>query len=374
MARVHNFNAGPAALPVAVLEEVQEELVDYAGNGLSVLEMSHRSPSFMAIYEQAEATLREVLGIPEDYDVLFLSGGATLEFAALAMNLMRTGRAGYVVSGHFSKVAMDEGARYGEALCLATGEDENFTRIPQKAEIEGAIAREVAAGGLDYVHICQNNTIYGTMYQALPETGDVPLVADVSSCFLSLPLDVARYGVIYAGAQKNAGPAGVTVVICRHDLIAHGPALGICPAYLDWRTQAMKQSMLNTPNTFGIYVCGKVFEWVRKMGGLEVMEARNRKKASMLYDVLDQSALFHGVANPADRSIANVTFSTNIPELDREFVSEAARAGLVGLGGHRLVGGMRASIYNAVPKASVERLCGLMKEFEELHAGTSATE
>ena len=374
MPRAHNLNPGPAALPVQVLEEVQAELVDYAGNGLSVLEMSHRAPSFIEIYEKAEETLRDVLGIPGDYDVLFLSGGATLEFAALAMNLMRTGRAGYVVSGHFSKVAMDEGARYGEAVCLATGEGSNFSAIPTKAEIDSAIVAEVAAGGLDYVHICQNNTIYGTMFHELPETDDVPLVADVSSCFLSLPLDVERYGVIYAGAQKNAGPAGVTVVICRHDLIAQGPALGICPAYLDWRSQAMKQSMLNTPNTFGIYVCGKVFEWVKEMGGLEAMEARNRKKASMLYDVLDQSKLFRGVARPQDRSIANVTFTTNIPELDREFVSEAARAGLVGLGGHRLVGGMRASIYNSVPKASVERLCGLMKEFEELHAGSSSTE
>ena len=374
MARVHNFNPGPAALPAPVLEDVQAELMDYAGYGLSVMEMSHRAPSFMEIYERAESTLRELLHIPDAYDVLFLSGGATLEFAALAMNLMRTGRAGYVVSGHFSKVAMNEGAKYGEALCLATGEDTDFSAIPAKADIDAQVAREAAAGGLDYVHICQNNTIYGTMYQALPETGDVPLVADVSSCFLSLPLDVERYGVIYAGAQKNAGPAGVTVVICRHDLIADGPALGITPAYLDWRSQAMKQSMLNTPNTFGIYVCGKVFEWVKEMGGLEAMEARNRKKASMLYDVIDHSELFCGVARPADRSIANVTFTTNTPELDREFVAEAAKAGLVGLGGHRLVGGMRASIYNAVPKTSVERLCGLMREFEELHAGTSATE
>ncbi len=373
MARSHNFNPGPAALPLAVLEEVQQELVDYAGNGLSVLEMSHRSPAFMAIYEKTEATLRSVLGIPENYDVLFLSGGATLEFAAVAMNLMRTGRAGYVASGHFSSVAMREGAKYGEAICLASSEESDYAHIPAVADVEAAIARE-AEQGLDYVHICQNNTIYGTMWHELPDTGDVPLVADVSSCFLSLPLDVERYGVIYAGAQKNAGPAGVTVVICRHDLIAEGPALSICPSYLDWRRQTMQQSMLNTPNTFGIYVCGKVFQWVKDMGGLEAMEARNRKKAAMLYDVIDHSELFRGVASVQDRSIANVTFTTNIPELDREFVSEAADAGLIGLGGHRLVGGMRASIYNAVPKASVERLCGLMKEFEELHAGTSATE
>lgn len=373
MARAHNFNPGPAALPLPVLEAVQKELLEYAGSGLSVLEMSHRSPAFLAIYEKAEATLRSLLGIPESYDVLFLSGGATLEFAGVPLNLMRTGRAGYVASGHFSKKALEEGAKYGEVVCLASSEDADYAEIPGVAEVEEAVARETEAG-LDYVHICQNNTIFGTMWHQLPSTGDVPLVADVSSCFLSLPLDVERYGVIYAGAQKNAGPAGVTVVICRHDLIAGGPALPICPSYLDWRRQAQQQSMLNTPNTFGIYVCGKVFEWVQQMGGLEAMEARNRKKAALLYDAIDHSELFHGVAAVKDRSIANVTFTTNIPELDREFVSEAAAAGLLGLGGHRLVGGMRASIYNAVPKASVERLCGLMAEFEELHAGISSTE
>ncbi len=366
MARVHNFNPGPAALPLPVLEEVQAELLDYAGEGLSVMEMSHRSAMYKPIYEEAEATLRRVLAIPDDYDVLFLSGGATLEFAAVAMNLMRTGRAGYVVSGNFSKKAYEEGAKYGEALCIATSEDTDYDRIPEVGDLSGS--------GLDYVHICQNNTIFGTMWQRLPKTGDVPLVADVSSCFLSMPLDVERYGVIYAGAQKNAGPAGVAVIIVRHDLIAQGPALPICPTYLDWRLQALQGSMLNTPNTWGIYVCGKVFKWVEEMGGLEAMEARNRKKASLLYDAIDRSGLFHGTALPRDRSISNVTFTTDIPELDREFVSEAARAGLVGLGGHRLVGGMRASIYNAVPKASVERLVGLMEEFEELHAGTSATE
>lgn len=359
MSRVHNFSAGPAALPEAVLRECADELVDFHGSGMSILEMSHRSAAFQEVIDDAEATLRSLLAIPDDYRVLFLQGGATLEFSAVALNLMTHGRAGYVVSGHFAEVAAREGARYGEAIVLASSADSGFDRIPDVSHLD--------VRGLDYVHICQNNTIFGTMYHELPDTGDVPLVADVSSCFLSMPLDVSRYGVIYAGAQKNAGPAGVTIVIVRQDLLEGGPALDKCPAYLDWTTQAAKGSMLNTPNTFGIYLCAKVFHWVERMGGLEAMEARNRAKADALYRQLDTSTLFSGTAWPASRSIANVTFRTPVPEIDREFVAEAAQLGLVGLGGHRLAGGMRASIYNAVEPESVERLCELMEEFEATH-------
>ena len=367
MARVHNFSAGPAALPLGVLEETAAELLDYRGSGMSVLEMSHRSSTYQAIYDETEACLRRILSIPDTYRVLFLQGGATLEFAAIPMNLMRTGRAGYVVSGNFAKKAWEEAQRYGEAEALATSEDTHFDRIPDLAPV----ADRCATGGLDYLHICQNNTNFGTMYHELPETGEVPLVADVSSCFLSLPLDVERYGLIYAGAQKNAGPAGVTVVIVREDLIEDGPALGICPSYLDFRTQASKGSMLNTPNTFGIYLCGKVFAWVEATGGLAAMEQRNRQKAELLYGILDKSSLFHGTAQPGSRSIANVTFRTGDAELDAAFIAGARERGIEGIGGHRLVGGMRASIYNAVPMESVEALAAYMQEFEAQHTPTA---
>lgn len=359
MSRVHNFSAGPAALPQPVLEEVASELLDFKGSGMSILEMSHRSPAFQEVIDDAEATLRRLLDIPSNYRVLFLQGGATLEFAGIPMNLMATGKAGYIVSGHFAKKAAQEAARYGEVRILASSEDTGFDRIPDCTDLD--------CSGLDYAYICQNNTIFGTMFHSLPDTGDVPLVADVSSCFLSMPLEVERYGLIYAGAQKNAGPAGVTVVIVREDLIEKGPAQDICPSYLDYSVQAAKDSMLNTPNTFGIYLCGKVFRWVEELGGLEAMERRNRAKADALYAQLDCSDLFSGTAQPQSRSIANVTFRTPVPEIDREFVAEAAELGLVGLGGHRLVGGMRASIYNAVEPESVERLVDLMEEFERTH-------
>ena len=365
MARVHNFNAGPAALPLPVLEEAQSELLDYRGSGMSVLEMSHRSPAFQAIYDDAEATLRRVLGIPDGYRVLFLQGGATLEFAGIPLNLMRKGRAGYLVTGNFAKKAWKEAAKYGEAPAIASSEDTGFDRIPDLSGVPG----RAAEGDLDYVYICQNNTIFGTMYHELPECGDTPLVADVSSCFLSMPLDVSRYGLIYAGAQKNAGPAGVTVVIVRDDLIADGPARAdICPSYLDYKVQASKDSMLNTPNTFGIYLCGKVFRWVEETGGLAAMEARNREKADLLYGLLDDSKLFHGHAQPGSRSIANVTFRTGDAELDAAFIAGAAERSITGVKGHRLVGGMRASIYNAVTLESVRALASYMEEFEAEHA------
>lgn len=365
MARVHNYSAGPAALPLEVLEEAQSELLDYRGLGMSVLEMSHRSAAYQQIIEEAEETLRDILDIPDTYRVLFLQGGATLEFAGIPLNLMHRGRAGYLVTGNFAKKAWQEAQKYGEAPVLASSEGTSFDRIPDL----GPVASRVAEGDLDYVYICQNNTIFGTEYRELPQTGETPLVADVSSCFLSHPLDVERYGLIYAGAQKNAGPAGVTVVIVREDLIADGPARAdICPTYLDYRLQASKESMYNTPNTFGIYLCGKVLRWIERTGGLKAMQARNQEKADVLYGLLDKSEIFHGTAQPSSRSLSNVTFRTDSPELDKEFVSGAARRGIQGVKGHRLVGGMRASIYNAVTLDDVKALASYMEEFEASHS------
>ena len=365
MARVHYYSAGPAALPLEVLEEAQSELLDYRGLGMSVLEMSHRSAAYQQIIEEAEETLRDILDIPDTYRVLFLQGGATLEFAGIPLNLMRRGRAGYLVTGNFAKKAWQEAQKYGEAPVLASSEGTSFDRIPDL----GPVASRVAEGDLDYVYICQNNTIFGTEYRELPQTGETPLVADVSSCFLSHPLDVERYGLIYAGAQKNAGPAGVTVVIVREDLIADGPARAdICPTYLDYRLQASKESMYNTPNTFGIYLCGKVLRWIERTGGLKAMQARNQEKADVLYGLLDKSEIFHGTAQPSSRSLSNVTFRTDSPELDKEFVSGAAQRGIQGVKGHRLVGGMRASIYNAVTLDDVKTLASYMEEFEASHS------
>ena len=363
MARVHNFSAGPAALPQSVLAQIADEMLDYRGCGMSVLEMSHRSPMYQEIIDDAEATLRRLLSIPDNYRVLFLQGGATLQFAGIPMNLMRTGRAGYIVTGNFANKAYKEAGKYGEAVCLASSEDTGFDRIPA---LDAANER-IAQGDLDYVYICQNNTIFGTMFNELPACGDTPLVADVSSCFLSQPLDVKRYGLIYAGAQKNAGAAGVTVVIMRDDLIADGPAFAQTPEYMDFKTQAQKGSMLNTPNTFGIYVCGKVFRWVEETGGLEAMVQRNWEKANLLYNLLDSSQLFHGTAQPESRSIANVTFRTGNPELDAEFIAGTKANRMENVKGHRLVGGMRASVYNAVPLESVRALASYMEDFERGH-------
>ena len=360
MARVHNFSAGPAALPVSVLTEIRDEMLDYRGCGMSVLEMSHRSPIYQQIIDDAEATLRRLLSIPDNYRVLFLQGGATLQFAGIPMNLMRRGRAGYYVTGNFANKAYKEAAKYGDAVLLASSEDTGFDRIPGLADSAAAIAEQ----DLDYVYICQNNTIFGTMFHELPECGDTPLVADVSSCFLSQPLDVERYGLIYAGAQKNAGAAGVTVIIVRDDLIADGPANPATPQYMDFKLQASKGSMLNTPNTFGIYVCGKVFRWVEETGGLTAMAERNWAKANLLYDLLDQSEVFLGTAQPGSRSIANVTFRTGNAELDAAFVAGAKERHIENIKGHRLVGGMRASVYNAVKMEDVEALASYMREFE----------
>ena len=358
MARVHNFSAGPAALPTSVLAEIADEMMDYRGCGMSVLEMSHRSSMYQQIIDDAEATLRRLLSIPDNYRVLFLQGGATLQFAGIPMNLMRRGRAGYVVTGNFANKAYKEAAKYGEAVLLASSEGTNFDRIPDMADINARIAAEAAGDGLDYVYICQNNTIFGTMFHELPDCGDVPLVADVSSCFLSQPLDVERYGLIYAGAQKNAGAAGVTVVIVRGDLIADGPAFAQTPQYMDLKTQAAKGSMLNTPNTFGIYVCGR----------LAAMAERNWAKANLLYGLLEHSELFHGTAQADSRSIANVTFRTGDAELDAAFVAGAAGHQIQNVKGHRLVGGMRASVYNAVTMEDVQALATYMKNFEAQHS------
>lgn len=363
MARVFNFSAGPAALDESVLKQCADEMLDYNNSGMSVLEMSHRSAAYQEIFDETEASLRRLVDIPDNYKVLFLQGGATLQFAGIPMNLMASGHAGYFVTGNFAKKAWQEACKYGDAEVIASSEDTDFDRIPSVAGV-GELAE---VRGLDYVYICQNNTIYGTQFHELPECGDVPLVADVSSCFLSEPLDVSRYGLVYAGAQKNAGVAGVTIVIVRDDLIKDGPALTCCPTYLDYRVEADKGSMLNTPNTFGIYVCGKVFKWAEEIGGLEAMQARNQEKSGLLYDYLDQSTLFHGHAQPESRSIANVTFRTGNPALDAEFVKGATERGLVGVKGHRLVGGMRASVYNAVPVEGARALVDYMNEFEKEH-------
>ena len=360
MARVHNFSAGPAALPTSVLAEIADEMMDYRGCGMSVLEMSHRSSMYQQIINDAEATLRRLLSIPDNYRVLFLQGGATLQFAGIPMNLMRRGRAGYVVTGNFANKAYKEAAKYGEAVLLASSEDTNFDRIPDMADINARIAAEATGDGLDYVYICQNNTIFGTMYHELPNCGDVPLVADVSSCFLSQGAGIET--------AERMSAAGVTVVIVRDNLIADDPAFAQTPQYLNLKTQAAKGSMLNTPNTFGIYVCGKVFHWVEQTGGLAAMAERNWAKANLLYDLLENSKLFHGTAQTDSRSIANVTFRTGDADLDAAFVAGAAEHQIQNVKGHRLVGGMRASVYNAVTMEDVQALASYMKDFEAQHS------
>jgi phosphoserine aminotransferase len=365
MARAFNFSAGPSALPEKILEEAATEMLDFGGTGMSVMEMSHRSPAFQAIVDDAEETLRRLMSIPDDYRVLFLQGGATLQFASVPMNLMRTGRAGYVVSGNWSKLAWREAQKYGEAPLVATSEEDGFTRTP---EVPTPIDQD-----LDYLYVCQNETVFGTMMRELPDTGSVPLVADVSSMFLSCPLDVERYGLIFAGAQKNAGPAGTTVVICRDDLIGDGPALGdVVPTYMGYRIQADKGSLYNTPNCWGIYMCGKVFHWVEDMGGLGPMGERNWARVGRIYDFLDESSLFEPLVEKSSRSIANVTFRCPTPELDAAFVAGAREHGIQNIKGHRILGGMRASCYNAVPDAAIDALLAYMEAFEGEH-GQAAT-
>lgn len=359
MSRVYNFAAGPAILPEEVLREAQADMMDYKGSGMSVMEMSHRSAAFKDIIETAEADIRDLLQIPENYKVLFVQGGATQQFAAIPMNLMKGGKADYIVSGSWSKKAFKEAQLYGDAVCVASSEDENFSYVPDVDELK---FRDDA----DYVYICQNETIYGTTYHKLPDTGNVPLVSDVSSMFLSQPMNVSDFGVIYGGAQKNIGPAGVTVVIVRDDLIREdvNPQT---PTIMRYITQAKAGSLSNTPPCWGIYICGLVFKWLKNLGGLDAMKKINEEKAAILYDYLDSSKLFKATARKEDRSIMNVPFITGSDELDALFVSEAKDHRIESIKGHRSVGGMRASIYNAMPKAGVEALVEFMADFEKAH-------
>ena len=358
MNRVYNFSAGPSMLPESVLRRAADEMLDYHGCGQSVMEMSHRSKEYQGIIDSAESLLREVMGIPDNYKVLFLQGGASSQFAMIPMNLMtKSGKADFVLTGQWATKAYQEASRYGEAHVVASSKDKTFSYIP---ELDPAAFTKDA----DYFHICMNNTIYGTRYTKLPETGDVPLVADISSCILSEPIDVSRFALLYAGAQKNMAPAGLTVVIIREDLIGH--AMDITPTMFNYKTHADNGSMYNTPPCYNIYIAGLVLEWIRdKIGGLEEMKKINEKKAGMLYDFLDQSKLFRGTVVPKDRSLMNVPFVTGSDELDAKFVKAATAAGFVNLKGHRTVGGMRASIYNAMPVEGVEKLVAFMQNFEK---------
>lgn len=359
MARVYNFSAGPAVLPEEVLREAADEMLDYQGTGMSVMEMSHRSAAFKGIIEDAEADLRELMGIPDNYRVLFLQGGATQQFAAIPMNLMLSGKADYIVSGSWSKKAYKEAKIFGDARLVASSEDENFSYIPNVDELE-------FDPEADYVYICENETIYGTHYHKLPDTGNVPLVSDVSSCFLSEPIDVTKYGLIYGGVQKNIGPAGVVIVIVRDDLVKE-EWLPNTPTIMRYKTQVDADSMSNTPPCYGIYICGKVFKWIKAQGGLEGMKKRNEEKAALLYDYLDSTDFYTATARKEDRSIMNVPFVTGDADLDAEFVAGAKKVGIENIKGHRTVGGMRASIYNAMPIEGVQALVDYMKEFEAAH-------
>lgn len=360
MARVYNFSAGPAVLPEEVLQEAADEMLDYRGTGMSVMEMSHRSKAYDTIIKEAEADLRELMNIPDNYKVLFLQGGASQQFAMIPMNLMKNRVADYIVTGQWAKKAYQEASLYGKANKIASSEDKTFSYIPDCSDLP--ISEDA-----DYVYICENNTIYGTKFKTLPNTKGKPLVADVSSCFLSEPVDVTKYGVIYGGVQKNIGPAGVVIVIIREDLITEDVLPGT-PTMLRYKIHADADSLYNTPPAYGIYICGKVFKWLKKMGGLEAMKERNEKKARILYDYLDESKLFKGTVRKEDRSLMNVPFITGNEELDAKFVKEAKEAGFENLKGHRTVGGMRASIYNAMPIEGVEKLVEFMKKFEAENA------
>lgn len=360
MSRVYNFSAGPSMLPLEVLQEAANEMCEYGQTGQSVMEMSHRSKEYQAIIDEAEADLRDLMQIPDNYKVLFLQGGASSQFCMVPMNLMtKNGKADYIITGQWAKKAFKEGSRYGDCKAIASSEDKTFTYIPK---VTAADVRPDA----DYVHICMNNTIYGTKYHQLPETGKVPLVADISSCIMSEPIDVSKFALLYAGAQKNLAPAGLTVVIVREDLIGH--AMDITPTMFNYQIHADNGSMFNTPPCYTIYIAGKVMKWVKKnFGNLEALKEHNEKKAAILYNFLDQSKLFKGTVVPEDRSLMNVPFVTGNTDLDAEFVAAAKKAGFVNIKGHRTVGGMRASIYNAMPMEGVEKLVAFMAEFEKEH-------
>lgn len=356
MSRVFNFSAGPAVLPEEVLKEAAAEMLDYNNTGMSVMEMSHRSKAFEGIIKTAEQDLRDLMQIPDNYKVLFLQGGASQQFAMIPMNLLKNGIADYIVTGQWAKKAYQEAQKYGKINKVASSEDKTFSYIPDCSDLP--ISEKA-----DYVYICENNTIYGTKFKKLPNTKGKPLVADVSSCFLSEPVDVSKYALIYGGVQKNVGPAGVVIVIIREDLITEDVLPGT-PTMLQFKTHADADSLYNTPPAYGIYICGKVFKWIKKMGGLEAMRVHNEKKAKVLYDFLDQSKLFKGTVVKEDRSLMNVPFVTGDADLDAKFVKEATAAGFTNLKGHRSVGGMRASIYNAMPIEGVEKLVEFMKQFE----------
>lgn len=356
MERVYNFSAGPSALPEAVLKKAQAEMLNYGTSGMSVMEMSHRSKDYMAIIDAASALLRELMGIPDNYKVLFLQGGASLQFAMVPLNLMnKNKKADYVNTGVWAKKALKEAGRYGKVNVVASSEDKTFSYIP---ELDPAVFDKEA----DYFHITTNNTIYGTRYSVLPDTGNVPLVGDMSSDILSKPYDVSKFGLIYAGAQKNLGPAGVTIVIVREDLA--GNAMDATPTMLNYQTHIEAGSMFNTPPTYGIYLCGLVLQWLKEQGGVTAIEEVNNAKAALLYGFLDNSNLFKATVAPKDRSIMNVPFVTGSDELNDKFIKEATANGLVQLKGHRSVGGMRASIYNAMTLEGVQKLVDFMKQFE----------
>lgn len=357
MSRVYNFSAGPAVLPEEVLKEAAAEMLDYNGTGMSVMEMSHRSKAFEEIIQTAEKDIRDLMNIPDNYKVLFLQGGASQQFAMIPMNFMKNGVADYIITGQWAKKAWQEAQKYGKANAVASSADKTFSYIPDCSDLP-------IDDDADYVYICENNTIYGTKFKELPNTKGKTLIADVSSCFLSEPIDVTKYGVIYGGVQKNVGPAGVVIAIIREDLIPEKPYVENTPTMLQYKTQADNNSLYNTPPCYGIYICGKVFKWIKKMGGLEAMKVHNEKKAAILYDFLDQSKLFKGTVEKKDRSLMNVPFVTGDADLDAKFVKEAKAAGFENLKGHRTVGGMRASIYNAMPIEGVEKLVEFMKKFE----------
>lgn len=359
MQRIYNFSAGPALLPEPVLRQAAEEMLDYQGSGMSVMEMSHRSKLYERILEGAKRNLRTLLQIPENYDILFLQGGAHTQFAMIPMNLMSRGQADYIVTGQWAKRAASEAQKYGRVNIIADSSDQNFSYIPDGSDLN-------ISDQADYVHICENNTIYGTKFHQLPNTKGKPLVSDASSCFLSEPMPVEKYGLIYGGAQKNIGPAGVTIVIIRQDLIRDDLAPYV-PTMLQYRVHADNKSLYNTPPTYNIYICGLVFEWLLGQGGLKAMQAKNQAKAKILYDYLDQSHLFTPTVRKEDRSLMNVPFITGRQDLDALFVQEAAQSGLANLKGHRSVGGMRASLYNAMPQAGVEALVDFMADFERRH-------
>ena len=359
MNRVYNFSAGPAVLPESILQEAAAEMLSYGSTGMGVMEMSHRSKPYQAIIDSTEADLRKLMGIPDNYKVLFLQGGASMQFAMVPMNLMKNKVADYIVTGKFASSAQKEAAKYGTANIIASSADQNFTYIPDCSDLP-------ISADADYVYICENNTIYGTKFKELPNTKGKDLVADVSSCFLSEPVDVTKYGLIYGGVQKNIGPAGMAIVIIREDLIRED-VLPFTPPMLQYRTHAENGSMYNTPPTYNIYMCGKTFKWLLERGGLEYTGEYNRKKAAILYDFVDNSRLFSNNVCPKDRSIMNVPFVTGDSELDALFGKQATEAGFVNLKGHRSVGGMRASIYNAMPIEGVQKLVDFMHAFEKEH-------